>query len=355
MQTELVLDSLSTAVILVDPQLKPLYANSAAEQLFGFSRARLTEHPLSHHYLSLGIEESVLRDRVQQQASLSVSQINLVTLEKQAHVVDLTVSPYETDSAGASALIELRTLDQRLKIHQALVSENQQQAAQLLVRGLAHEIKNPLGGLRGAAQLLERELDDPDLQEFTGMIIEQADRLRGIVDKLLGPQKPTERVEINLHRILEKVLRLVEMTLPDSVQLDRDYDPSIPDLTLEPDQMQQALLNIVQNAQQALSKTGGRITIRTRTHHQVSIGQHTHKLVAAISIIDDGPGVAPELVDTLFYPMVTNKAQGSGLGLSIAHTIVSQHQGRIECQSGQGQTEFTVWLPIKPLIKDKCR
>ncbi|WP_095500177.1 nitrogen regulation protein NR(II) [Paraferrimonas haliotis] len=354
MQTELVLDSLSTAVIVIDETLVPLYANASAEQLLGISRSRLTEHSLPHHYLSLALDEDLLGRTVSQQNSLSISRVPLITLENQAHVVDVSITPYETQQRRLCALIELRSVEQQLKIHQALVSKNQQQAAQLLVRGLAHEIKNPLGGLRGAAQLLDRELDQPEQQEFTTMIIEQADRLKAIVDKLLGPQHPSPRAPFNVHEPIEKALQLVEVTLPPGkIHIIRDYDPSIPEVVMEPDQMQQAILNIVQNAQQALEKSGDTITLRTRTKHQVSIGLHTHKMAVEIAIIDNGPGIDAALVDTLFYPMVTNKPEGSGLGLSIAHTIIAQHQGRIDCDTSHGCTEFTIWLPLTPAIQNE--
>jgi len=237
-------------------------------------------------------------------------------------------------------------VDEQRRIHQQLSQDAQQQAAQFLVRNLAHEIKNPLGGLRGAAQLLARELEDPGLKEFTALIIEQADRLRSLVDKLLGPQRPTPHHPHNIHQVVQKVLKLVELTLPANIQLRRDYDPSIPDINMDPDQLQQALLNIVQNAVQALEGRGGEIVIKSRTQHQVTIGTQRFKLVAELSVIDNGPGIPAELMDTLFYPMVTGREQGSGLGLSIAHNIARLHGGRIDCHSAPGHTEFVITLPI---------
>ena len=191
-----------------------------------------------------------------------------------------------------------------------------------------------------------RCLDDPALKEFTTLIIEQADRLRNLVDRLLGPQRPTQHSLHNIHQVVQKVHKLVEMALPANIQLKRDYDPSIPDIEMDPDQMQQAVLNILQNAVQALEHTGGEILIRTRTQHQVTIGSQRHKLVLTLSIIDNGPGIPPELMDTLFYPMVTSREQGSGLGLSIAHNIARLHSGRIDCLSSAGHTEFIISLPI---------
>lgn len=344
MDKETLLNHLVTAVLVIDKALKPCYANAAAEQLLGVGNHRLVEQPLPEHYQNLAIEAQLLSDAVAAGQGLTVNTATLVTLDGQHHTVDLTLIPLE-DEAQLSVL-ELRQVDQQRRIHQQLSQDAQQQAAQFLVRNLAHEIKNPLGGLRGAAQLLSRELEDPAQKEFTHLIIEQADRLRNLVDRLLGPQRPTQHSLNNIHQVVQKVYKLVEMTLPTNIQLKRDYDPSIPDIEMDPDQMQQAVLNILQNAVQALEPSGGDILLRTRTQHQVTIGSQRHKLVLTLSIIDNGPGIPPELMDTLFYPMVTGREQGSGLGLSIAHNIARLHSGRIDCVSSPGHTEFIISLPI---------
>ena len=344
MDKEILLNHLVTAVLVIDQDLKPCYANAAAEQLLGVGSHRLVEQTLSEHYQILGVEDHILMDAVKASQGLTVNTTTLVTLDGQHHTVDLTLIPL--DDTAKMSLLELRQVDQQRRIHQQLNQDAQQQAAQFLVRNLAHEIKNPLGGLRGAAQLLSRELDSPELKEFTTLIIEQADRLRNLVDRLLGPQRPTQHSLHNIHQVVQKVYKLVEVALPANVQLKRDYDPSIPDIEIDTEQMQQAVLNILQNALQALENTGGEILIRTRTQHQVTIGAKRHKLVLTLSIIDNGPGIPPELIDTLFYPMVTGREQGSGLGLSIAHNIARLHSGRIDCLSSAGHTEFTISLPI---------
>ncbi|PTA48870.1 nitrogen regulation protein NR(II) [Shewanella morhuae] len=344
MDKEILLNHLVTAVLVIDQDLKPCYANAAAEQLLGVGSHRLVEQTLSEHYQILGVEDHILMDAVKASQGLTVNTTTLVTLDGQHHTVDLTLIPL--DDTAKMSLLELRQVDQQRRIHQQLNQDAQQQAAQFLVRNLAHEIKNPLGGLRGAAQLLSRELDSPELKEFTTLIIEQADRLRNLVDRLLGPQRPTQHSLHNIHQVVQKVYKLVEVALPANVRLKRDYDPSIPDIEIDAEQMQQAVLNILQNALQALEHTGGEILIRTRTQHQVTIGAKRHKLVLTLSIIDNGPGIPPELIDTLFYPMVTGREQGSGLGLSIAHNIARLHSGRIDCLSSTGHTEFTISLPI---------
>ncbi|GIU30022.1 nitrogen regulation protein NR(II) [Shewanella schlegeliana] len=344
MDTNLLLNHLVTAVLVINEELELLYVNTATEQLLGVGSNRLTEQPLPEHYQLLGVEPQVLKQAICEGQGLNINTVPLVTIDGQQHTVDITLTPLEQEQN--LALIELRQVDQQRRIHQQLTQDAQQQAAQFLVRNLAHEIKNPLGGLRGAAQLLSRELKEPELNEFTDLIIEQADRLRSLVDRLLGPQKPTQHSLYNIHEVIQKVVKLVNVTLPNNIELTQDYDPSIPDIEMDPDQLQQAILNIVQNAIQALEPSGGNIRLKTRTQHQVTIGTKRHKLVLMLSIIDNGPGIQPDLMDTLFYPMVTGREQGSGLGLSIAHNFARLHGGRIDCDSTVGYTEFTITLPI---------
>ena len=215
------------------------------------------------------------------------------------------------------------------------------------MRGLAHEIKNPLGGLRGAAQLLSKALPDPALTEYTKVIIEQADRLRNLVDRLLGPQQPGMHVTESIHKVAERVVALVSMELPENVTLIRDYDPSLPELLHDPDQIEQVLLNIVRNALQALGAEGGEIILRTRTAFQLTLHGVRYRLAARIDVEDNGPGIPSHLQDTLFYPMVSGREGGTGLGLSIARNLIDQHSGKIEFTSWPGHTEFSVYLPIR--------
>ncbi|MCG9697869.1 nitrogen regulation protein NR(II) [Shewanella sp. Isolate11] len=346
MNTDPLLNHLVTAVIVINGDLKLRYANSAAEQLLGLGSHRLTEHNFDDCYQELSVESDLLTAAINEHQGLTVNAATIITLDGQQHTVDVTLTPIEIGGDEVQGLLELRQVDQQRRILQQLTIDAQQQAAQYLVRNLAHEIKNPLGGLRGAAQLLARELENDEQREFTDLIIEQADRLRNLVDRLLGPQKPSQHSIHNIHEVIQKVIKLVQVTLPKNIALIQDYDPSIPDIEMDQEQLQQAVLNIVQNAIQAL-EDGGEIRIKTRTQHQVTLGSERHKLVLALSIIDDGPGIKPELMDTLFYPMVTGREQGSGLGLSIAHNFARLHGGRIDCTSVVGQTEFTILLPVK--------
>jgi two-component system nitrogen regulation sensor histidine kinase GlnL len=246
-------------------------------------------------------------------------------------------------------LLEIEDITQ----HRRLTRENallaQLGGSRLMVRQLAHEIKNPLGGLRGAAQLLERELLDPALREYTRVIISEADRLTNLLDSMLGPGRPPAKQLINVHELLERVYHLLRSEAPDGVAVDRDYDPSLPALTVDPNHIIQAMLNLGRNAIQALS--GGnvqspRLILRTRAVSNASVGAHRHRLVASIQFEDNGPGVLAEIRDTIFYPLVSGRADGTGLGLGIAQDLVSRHGGLIEFDSAPGRTIFVISLPM---------
>jgi len=341
---KLLLDNLLTAVILLDKHLIVRYVNPAAEQLMGVSARRLLDHALEQvvDYISLDLER--LRHCLIQGQGFTDNEVTLVVENEPRSVEVSVIAVY--DHQEQMALVELRKIDQQKRISQEQQQHTQQLAARDLVRGLAHEIKNPLGGLRGAAQLLEKALPDEQLKEYTGIIIAQADRLRNLVDRLLGPQRPGRHQVHNVHSVLEQVRRLVEMELPPGIKIERDYDPSIPDFEMEQEQLQQAFLNIVRNAVEAMHGHGT-IKLKTRTVFQITIHGKRYRLAAEIRIIDDGPGIPENIRDTLFYPMVTGKDGGTGLGLSIAQNLIDQHKGRIECVSWPGHTEFCIYLPLR--------
>ncbi|MFD1007541.1 MULTISPECIES: nitrogen regulation protein NR(II) [Oceanisphaera] len=349
-----IIDSLLTAVLVVDADLHVHFANTAAEQLLPLSKRRLQAIPLNLADEDISLDMNRIKLCIATEQGFTDSEVRLV-IDGTPRWVEVSVTPITLSLAAAAsshtqALIELRLIDQQKKISQELHQRTQQQAARELVRGLAHEIKNPLGGLRGAAQLLERELPRAELKEFTQLIIAQADRLRNLVDRLLGPQRLGERQITNLHSVLEQVRRLVAIDLPSDIRLERDYDPSIPEFEIAPEQLQQALINIVRNAIEALQRHEqgrGHIILKTRTAFQVMLQGHRYRLAAEIRIIDSGPGIPESLRDTLFYPMVTGREGGTGLGLSIAQDLIHQHQGRIEIQSRPGRTEFIIYLPLR--------
>ncbi|MDX5334265.1 MAG: nitrogen regulation protein NR(II) [Gammaproteobacteria bacterium] len=343
-----ILENLHTAVIVLDPQLAIRYLNPAAETLFALSVQRA--RGLALRELLPG-QDDFHADLAQALASAhpySDREKELVLLSGQAVTVDCTVTPITDPGQPTALLIEMVRIDRQIRITREEHLLQQQSATRALLRGLAHEVKNPLGGLRGAAQLLENELDDEELKEYTRIIIGEADRLQNLVDRMLGPNSLPRIREINIHEVLEHVRSLVGVEAPPDVHLVSDYDPSIPPVAGDRDQLIQVVLNLVRNAVHAVGDTGT-ITLRTRVQRQYTIGQTRHKLVASIDVIDDGPGIPEEIREKVFFPMVSGKAEGTGLGLSIAQSLINQHGGLIEYESRPGRTQFTILLPVEPV------
>jgi len=341
------LEEAKTAFVALNASLQLIYANPAGEQLLSQSKQRLYLQTLDSLSDQFHFNPNSITKLLKEKSSFTENEVTLY-VDNNPLLIDLSASYFSLGSGERYVLIEMRCIEQQKRISQVHYQEHQQKAAQELVRGLAHEIKNPLGGLRGAAQLLETELPDPELKEFTQIIIEQADRLSALVNRLLGPQElGTKRIH-NIHSVLESVRKLVNLNIPKNVNIIMDYDPSIPDFEMQPDQLQQAFLNIVQNAVQVLQEKPEQhtITLRTRTANQVTINGLPQRLATEIKIIDTGPGIPEHLKSTLFYPMVTGRKDGTGLGLSIAQELIKQHHGRIEFSSKKGHTEFAVYLPI---------
>jgi two-component system nitrogen regulation sensor histidine kinase GlnL len=259
--------------------------------------------------------------------------------------VNCTFTPILDSGFMSGVLVELIQIDHQMRIEQEELLIEQQQATQALLRGLAHEIKNPLGGLRGAAQLLEGEIADDSLKEYTRIIIGEADRLQALIDRMLGPNNLPAIQAVNIHEVLQRVRELVQVESGATLQISQDYDPSLPDMQADPDLLVQAILNIVRNAAQALDGKG-EIKLRTRVRRNFNIGTRKHRLVARIEIVDDGPGIDEALRGQIFYPMITSRHGGTGLGLSIAQSLISRHQGLIQCSSKPGETVFTILLPL---------
>ncbi|SFN58193.1 two-component system, NtrC family, nitrogen regulation sensor histidine kinase GlnL [Izhakiella capsodis] len=337
-----ILNSLINSILLLDDDLVIHYANPAAQQLLAQSSRKLFDTPLPEltDYLSLNIK--VMLESLAAGLGFTDSEVTLV-VDSRAHIMSLTAQRLP----DGLILLEMAPMDNQRRLSQEQLQKAQLVAARDLVRGLAHEIKNPLGGLRGAAQLLAKALPDRTLTEYTQVIIEQADRLRNLVDRLLGPQQPGMHVIQSIHQVAERVVNLVSMELSNTITLVRDYDPSLPELPHDPDQIEQVILNIVRNATQALEPAGGTITLRTRTAFQLTLHGVRYRLVARIDVVDDGPGIPTQLQDTLFYPMVSGREGGTGLGLSIARNLIDQHSGKIEFNSWPGNTEFSIYLPIR--------
>lgn len=259
-------------------------------------------------------------------------------------IVECRVSP--VDIGDATLLVEMTDVTRRSQITRENALLIQHGAGRQMIRQLAHEIKNPLGGIRGAAQLLERQLGDPELREYTDVVISETDRLAGLVDTLLGPGGPPNKQPVNVHELLEYVVRIIEAEDPRRLKIRRDYDPGLPEIDLDRDQMVQAFLNLVRNAAAALDGLGT-LTLRSRAVTNFTIGDMRHRVIASIEIEDDGPGIPFDMQDSVFYPLVTNKPDGTGLGLPAAQELISRHGGLIEFESRPGRTVFFVRIPLE--------
>jgi two-component system nitrogen regulation sensor histidine kinase GlnL len=342
-----ILDNLSTVVMLLGRDLRVRYVNPAGEMLFAASARHLLDQVATDVIHCEGGRIQVnLRRAVDLGQPFTEREIALSLPDGRQVTVDCTVLPLQERSGDPGLLVEIQQVDRQLRISREEQLLSQHQATRDLVRRLAHEIKNPLGGLRGAAQLLESELPEPGLREYTHVIIEEADRLQALVNRMLGPNRLPAYHPINIHQVLERVRHLVAAETGPSVRLVRDYDPSIPEVTADADQLIQALLNIARNAARAVAD-GGSITLRTRILRQFTIGNVRHRLVAQVEIIDDGAGIPADLLEKIFYPMVTGAEGGMGLGLPIAQSLINQHGGLVECRSKPGETVFTVLLPVE--------
>ncbi|MGN1392862.1 MAG: nitrogen regulation protein NR(II) [Succinivibrionaceae bacterium] len=345
-----ILDNMLTSVILVDDNLNVKYSNFATEQIFGLSPKKILHHNLNKIFEYTDFDFKRLVNCKSKDLCYTDYEVTIV-IDATPILVDVTVTPLVSKNIACDILLEIRRIEQQRKMNHEIQQHQQQLAARDLVRGLAHEIKNPLGGLRGAAQLLERQFKNVNgIDEYTSVIIEQADRLKNLVDRLLGPQKATLHTYENIHIVLEKVRKLVQMDLPSNIVIYRDYDPSIPNVKMDSEQLEQAILNIVYNSVLVLkenNKLEGVITLRTRTAYRVSIHGNVYKTSLLVQIIDNGPGIPQEIKETLFYPMVSARRGGTGLGLSISQNIIDQHNGKIECVSWSGHTEFSIYIPLK--------
>ncbi len=346
------LDNLTTSVILLDEQLLIQYMNPAAEMLLQASLRRLRGKAIQDWLMFSEEDLLLLKDAMKTMHPYSKREARLMNAMGHESLIDYSVNL----SPSLGMMVEIQARDRLMRIEREEELLTRHATARSLVRGLAHEIKNPLGGIRGAAQLLERELADEELHDYTRVIIDEADRLRNLVDRLLGPHKLPNLENVNIHAILERVCSLVRAESADQIELKRDYDPSIPEFSGDKEQLIQAILNIVRNSMQAMHEAGTEapcISIRTRALRQMTLGTERHRLVCAIEIMDNGPGIPDNLLSSIFYPMVTGRAEGSGLGLSIAQSIINRHQGLIECTTEPGNTRFQLLIPLEKNDENK--
>ncbi|TDO97937.1 nitrogen regulation protein NR(II) [Marinomonas balearica] len=354
----LLIDHLSTAVLQLNSEMKIEYLNPSAEMFLHVSRRRIYGQDLGAAFSEDESSVLALKSAIESGHPFTKREAKITLVDGRAVVCDYTVTPVMGSiNTTESLIIELHARDRVKRISQEDDLIANHESSKELVRGLAHEIKNPLGGIRGAAQLIGRAFKDEALKDYTQVIIEESDRLRDLVDRLLGPRQLPQKKELNIHRVIERVKQLIDVESNGEIVIDRDYDPSIPEMIGDESQLIQALLNVIRNAMQALlsqpENDDRRIKLITRTLRQFTIGANRHRLVCKISIIDNGPGIPEHIMKSLFYPMVSGRADGTGLGLSIAQSSIHQHSGIIECSSQPQKTEFNILIPIETQCVEK--
>lgn len=343
-----ILDSLITAVIVLEDDLSIAYINASAEMLLSVSGEQLVGRPIQECFFETDGTPLTLKEALKEDRNFTKRKARWSLHSHQEITVDYSVTP--SQELG-KIVLEVQPLDRLLRISREEALLSSQETSRNLIRSMAHEIKNPLGGIRGAAQLLSRELEDADLDEYTQIIIDETDRLRNLVDRMLGPRTPPKTAPTNVHEVLEHVATVIKAESGRVVTLRRDYDPSIPDINGDKELLIQATLNIVRNAVQALIENKEQeqppcVTLSTRVQRRYTIGRAHYPLVARIGILDNGPGIPASIIEDIFFPMITGRAEGTGLGLAIAQNLIGQHNGLIECDSEPGRTEFAIYLPL---------
>ena len=338
------LELLDSAVLVLDHAWRIVYLNPAAESLFELSQRLAAGLSLEQAFPNDGkalLQAATLARR--NNTSFIEHDLKLLTASHNELHLSCNATPLE--SGNAALLIEFRPIDQQIKIANEERILVQQQANRELIRNLAHEIKNPLGGIRGAAQLLERELVRRELTEYTQVIIQEAERLQSLIDRLLTPHRIPQVAEVNIHEVLERVRSVLLAETPTGLKIRRDYDTSLPPLTGDKEQLIQVMLNIARNAVQAMQGQG-EIILRTRVTRQVTLARKRHRLAMLVQITDNGPGIPDAIRDNIFYPLVSGRADGTGLGLTLAQTYIHQHHGAIDFDSKPGHTSFNILLPL---------
>jgi two-component system nitrogen regulation sensor histidine kinase GlnL len=342
-----ILDSISTGIIALDSNLRVTALNAAGQALLETSDTRCIGHHASTLTLNSGEWLNTLQQVLSSNSVHTTRSVPLTLPSGQEIHVDVIITPITDNEGSLHLLVELMAVDRLLKINRDENLLHAQETSRAVIRGLAHEIKNPLAGVRGAAQLLAKELPNENLAEYTRVIIREADRLRDLVDRLLGPNRQLNPEPLNIHEILEHVRNLITAESDNRVTICRDYDPSLPEFSCDRAQLIQAVLNIMRNALQAATNPDQcEITLGSRSQRQFTVGTKLHRLVCRVDIIDNGPGIPIDILPAVFAPMVTGRADGTGLGLSIAQSIIHLHGGVLECDSCPPETRFTFYLPM---------
>jgi two-component system, NtrC family, nitrogen regulation sensor histidine kinase GlnL len=345
------LEHLASAVILLDDKHRVVYANPSTEVLFALSATQIHHSHISEVFLNCEILQIAIDNAVKNNSPYREHEFALTTVRQHSFAVTCTVTPM--DIGDTTLLLEFQQMDQQLRIAREERMLIQQQANSELLRNLAHEIRNPLGGLRGAAQLLEHELPNPNLREYTQVIIKEADRLQSLMDRLLVPHRVPKYEPTNIHEVLERVRSLLLAESPNNIKIRRDYDTSLPDLIGDREKLIQTVLNIARNAVQAMQAAGtqnAEVIFKTRAERQVTLSRKRYRVAIKLQIIDNGPGVPLDIRDKIFYPLVSGHEGGSGLGLALAQTFITQHHGMIDCESVPGNTAFTILLPVESTV-----
>jgi two-component system nitrogen regulation sensor histidine kinase GlnL len=345
------LEHLATAVMLLDASLKVIYTNPSAEILLALSANQISGNHISDVFLNCEILQLAVDNALNTNSPYREHEFLLSTVRQHSFAVTCTVTPILLENA--TLILEFQQMDQQLRIAREERMLIQQQANSELLRNLAHEIRNPLGGLRGAAQLLEHELPQPNLREYTQVIIKEADRLHSLMDRLLAPHRVPKYEPTNIHEVLERVRSLLLAESPHNIIVQRDYDTSLPELIGDREKLIQAVLNIARNAVQAMQANRtehARVILRTRSERQVTLARKRYRVAIKLQIIDNGPGIPADIREKIFYPLVSGREGGTGLGLALAQTFITQHHGMIDCDSQPGNTCFTILLPIESTL-----
>jgi two-component system nitrogen regulation sensor histidine kinase GlnL len=336
------LDCLSTGAMVLDADDGIRYVNPAAETLLGVSGVLLIGEVAGTAFERSPEFLAAIRTARSQQETVVEYELDVAVSGHPPIRLGCNISPL--DAPPHSVLIEMRAVDPHLRIARLEQARLQQEANRELLRNLAHEIKNPLGGIRGAAQLLEHELPRESLREYTQVIIKESDRLQSLMERLLTPHRMPRFGAVNIHEVLERVRSLILAETP-SMTLRRDYDISLPEIRADAEQLIQATLNIARNAVQAMHGQG-EIVFKTRVGRQITLESRRHRLGMRVEIIDNGPGIPDDIREQIFYPLVSGREGGSGLGLAVAQTLIAQNHGTIDCESCPGQTVFSIFLPF---------
>ncbi len=342
------LDLLASAVLLIDAEQQIRYINAAGENLLAVSSRAVLGKTLGAICTCSSTLQSAIDNGLNNNWGYTGQNIEVCRQDGEILNLNCTVTPLRPDiAAGMRLLLELQPIEHHLAATREERLIEQQQASRELIRNLAHEIKNPLGGIRGAAQLLEHELANPAQKEYTQVIIKEADRLQDLMQRLLTPHRAMLPATVNIHEILERVRSLLRAEFPGSLAVHRDYDTSLPELIGDREQLIQAVLNVARNAAQAMAGEG-EIILRTRSLRQVTLAKKRYRLAVELKVIDNGPGIPDAIRERMFYPLVSGRDGGTGLGLTIAQNFIQHHHGTIDCASRPGNTVFTMRLPVEP-------